>query len=335
MIRAVQIGAAAIAAAVIASAALSQSQLGLSDQREPSHEADPNRGRFITIGGMFAEQRIGCVQCHGVDGAGNSSGAFPRLTDQAGWYLYKSLRDYASGLRPSDIMAPIARTLTPQQMEDVAAYYASIKDAPYPAEPNADVQVRQIGGAIAAIGIPSQGVPACDGCHGPSGIGQAPIYPFLGGQFAYYLQHQLMLWKQGRRDGDPMNIMELIAKAMTEQQIRAVSLYYASVRPKDVIPKDARYGPEGERSSAVQPTHSQGQNPTDVGAVQRPEPGRGSVVVPGTEPAGPPAPAMEPPLGLPRRPLPPNALPPYLSPPVDERPRGSMTTTGAPTRSQP
>lgn len=335
MIRAIQIGAAVIAAAVVTSAALSQSLLGLSDQRKPNHEAAPNRGRFITIGGMFAEQRIGCVQCHGVDGAGNSSGAFPRLTDQAGWYLYKSLRDYASGLRPSDIMAPIARTLTPQQMEDVAAYYASIKDAPYPAEPRADVRVRQIGGAIAAIGIPSQGVPACDGCHGPSGIGQAPIYPFLGGQFAPYLQHQLMLWKQGRRDGDPMNIMEMIAKAMTDEQIRAVSLYYASVRPRDVILQDPRYAPEGGRPPAVQHRQSPGQNPTDVGAVQRPEPGRGSVVVPGTEPAGPPAPAIEPPLGLPRRPLPPNALPPYLSPPVDERPRGTMTTTGAPTRTQP
>jgi cytochrome c553 len=284
---------------------------------------------------MFADQRIGCVQCHGLDGAGNSSGAFPRLTDQAGWYLYKSLQDYAAGLRPSDIMGPIAQTLTPQQMEDVAAYYASIKDALYPAEPQADVQVRQVGGAIAAVGIPSQGVPACDGCHGPNGVGQAPIYPYLGGQFASYLQHQLMLWKQGRRDGDPMNVMELIAKAMTEEQIKAVSLYYASVRSKDVIPRDVRYAPEAGRSPAVQPAQSPVRNPTDVGAVQNPEPGRSSVVVPGVEPAAPPASAVELPMGLPRRPLPPNALPPYLSPPVDERPRGTTTTTGAPARNQP
>ncbi len=336
MNRATQLGATTVAATIIATAALSQSTLGLSgDQGARNREADPNRGRFITIGGMFAEQRIGCVPCHGLDGAGNSSGAFPRLTDQAGWYLYKSLQDYASGLRPSDIMGPIAQTLTLQQMEDVAAYYASIKDAPYPAEPQTDIQVRQVGGAIAAVGIPSQGVPACDGCHGPNGIGQAPIYPYLGGQFAPYLQHQLMLWKQGRRDGDPMNVMELIAKAMTDEQIRAVALYYASVRPKDVIPRDVRYAPDDGRPPAMQPTRSHVRNPTDVGAVQNPEPGRSPVAVPGAEPAGPPAPTVELPLGLPRRPLRPGALPPYLSPPVDERPRGITTTTGAPVRDQP
>ncbi|MFC4174301.1 c-type cytochrome [Microvirga sp. GCM10011540] len=337
MIRPLHVGAATIVVVFITSTALSQSIFGLSDDlREPNREADPNRGRFITIGGMFADQRIGCVQCHGIDGAGNSSGAFPRLTDQAGWYLYKTLQDYASGLRPSDIMGPIAQTLTLQQMQDVAAYYASIKDAPYPAEPQVDVQVRQIGGAIAAVGIPSQGVPACDGCHGPNGIGQAPLYPFLGGQFAPYLEHQLLLWKQGRRDGDPMNVMELIAKAMTEEQIRAVSLYYASIRPLDVIPQDVRYAPgSGTRPDGIGPgAQAADQNMTDVGAVRSPEPGRGPVVVPGVEPAGPPAPTVELPLGLPRRPLSPNALPPYLSPPVDERPRGTTTTTGAPVQNQ-
>ncbi|MBD2749906.1 c-type cytochrome [Microvirga sp. BT688] len=334
MIRAVPLGIAVVAAATLTSAALPQSMLGLDNRREPTRDADPNRGRFITIGGMFADQRIGCVQCHGIDGAGNSSGAFPRLTDQAGWYLYKTLQDYASGLRPSDIMGPIAQTLTPQQMEDVAAYYASIKNAPYPAEPQVDVQVRQIGGAIAAIGIPSQGVPACDGCHGPNGVGQAPLYPYIAGQYAPYLEHQLMLWKQGRRDGDPMNIMELIAKAMTEEQIRAVALYYASVQPRDVIPQDVRYAPEQSRRQVDQGIPRIGQNPTDVGAVESPEPGRGSVVVPGIEPARPPVPSAELPLGLPRRPLPPNVLPPYLAPPVDERPRGTTTTTGAPVGNQ-
>lgn len=326
MMRLIQLGVATIATAAITSAALPQSMPGLSDRSELSRNADPNRGRFLTIGGMFSELRIGCVQCHGIDGSGNSSGAFPRLTDQSGWYLYKTLQDYASGLRPSDIMGPIARTLTPQQMEDVAAYYASIENAPYPAEPQADVQVRQIGGAIAAMGVPSQGVPSCNGCHGPHGIGQAPIYPYLAGQYASYLEHQLMLWKQGRRDGDPMNIMELIAKAMTEEQIRAVSLYYASVRPKEVVPQNVLPAPEAGRTRAGQDGSSLGLGSTDAGAVRNPEPGRGSTVMPGTEPAGPPAPAA----GRPQ-----NDRPPYLTPSVDERPRGTTTTTGAPARNQP
>lgn len=238
-------------------------------------EADPNRGRFIAFGGFHGDLRISCAQCHGMDGAGNSSGAFPRINDQAGWYLYKTLMDYASGLRPSDIMGPIARTLTEQQMQDVAAYYASVKDAPHPPRPEIDVRVRQIGGAIAAAGIPSQGALACNGCHGPNGVGQPPIYPYLAGQYAPYTEHQLMLWKEGRRDGDPMNVMEQIAKAMTPEQIRAVSLYYAAVRPQDVTPSDVRLAPERGAVGGGEPSPRRIRgNPTGVGANQNPQPGQ-------------------------------------------------------------
>lgn len=73
----------------------------------------------------------------------------------------------------------------------------------------------------------------------------------------------------GRRDGDAMNIMELIAKSMTEKQIRAVSLYFASVRPPEVTPLDPSFvSPEdvpGSRSNRI-------RGP-DMGAVQNPESG--------------------------------------------------------------
>jgi cytochrome c553 len=246
-------------------------------------EGDPNSGRFLAFGGMYGELRLDCVRCHELDGSGNSSGAFPRLADQSAWYLYKTLLDYAAGLRPSDIMAPIARMLTDEQMQDLAAYYATVVDAPYPAAPAVDVGVLQIGGAIAAVGIPGQGVPPCDSCHGPHGIGAPPIYPYLAGQFAPYLEDQLLLWKHGRRDGDAMNVMEMIARNMTEEQIRAVSLYFASIRPPEVTPE--------ERSSSAAEGADQvpvaGAAATNMGAVQDPEPGPPEVL-PSTEPAAAP-----------------------------------------------
>jgi cytochrome c553 len=116
-------------------------------------------------------------------------------------------------------------------MRQVAYYYAAAISRPADVPVQSDIQKRQAGGAIAAVGIPAQGVPACNGCHGQEGHGAAPIYPALSGQFVTYTRHQLLLWKQGRRDGDPMNIMELIAKAMTDEQIEAVSAYYAAVSP--------------------------------------------------------------------------------------------------------
>jgi cytochrome c553 len=226
---------AMITAVAAAGPALSQLSTGLGLQPDYRAQSKPNPvdGRFIAFGGSFGELRLGCVHCHEMSGAGNSSGAFPRLTNQSAWYLYKSLRDYAAGLRSSEIMGPVAQQLSDQQMQNVAAYYASIKAAPFFEEPQADLQTVQIGGAIAAVGIPERGVPTCNGCHSTAGNAGNPIYPYLAGQFAPYLQKQLMLWRTGRRDGDPMNIMEYVAKGMTDEQIRAVSLYFASIRPAE------------------------------------------------------------------------------------------------------
>lgn len=217
---------------------------------------DINNGRFVATGGFYEEAgRIACARCHELDGSGSSSGAFPRLADQSAWYLYKTLKDYAAGLRTSGFMQFVAQAMTDAEMADVAAYYAAIDNAPYPPPPDVDQQVLQIGGAIAAVGIADQGVPACVSCHGENGVGAPPIYPYLAGQFSPYLEYQLMLWKRGERDGDPLNIMELIAKDMTDDQIRAVSLYFASLRPEEVTPDEDMYldldeveGTEGQRS---------------------------------------------------------------------------------------
>jgi cytochrome c553 len=280
---------------------------------------DVNSGRFLSFGGIYGELRVDCIRCHEIDGSGNSSGAFPRLADQSAWYLYESLLDYAAGLRPSEIMAPIARQLADQEMQNLAAYYASIEDAPYPAESEVDIQILQHGGAIAAVGIPEQGVPACESCHGPNGVGSPPIYPYLAGQFAPYLENQLLLWKAGRRGGDAMNIMELIAKNMTEEQIRAVSLYFASVRSPDITPNEASYlDPEGR---PMPRSHDAGRN--DMGAVQDPDPGA-AAAPPKADPKTETGPLVEPSAALPRRPVPPEVLPPEPSEALDS----TTTTTG-------
>ncbi|MBM1172818.1 c-type cytochrome [Microvirga arabica] len=228
------LGIATFAAAPV----LSQSQ---NPPAGPAGAPDIIRGREIALGGVRDRQNVPCIQCHGLEGVGNSSGVFPRLAPQSGWYLYKTLQDYASGLRPNEIMSPIARSLSDQDMQAVATYYASIRNAP--TLPHAEVNVRtlQTGGAISAVGIPEQAVPPCAGCHGANGRGGQMIYPSLAGQYAPYTELQLRLWKEGRRDGDPMNVMELISKAMTDEQIRAVSLYFASIQPG--------YSPQGEQRS--------------------------------------------------------------------------------------
>jgi len=65
-----------------------------------------------------------CAACHGLDG--NSQVAdYPKLAGQYPDYLAKALRDYKSGLRKNPIMAGMAAPLTPKDIDDVTAYYAS------------------------------------------------------------------------------------------------------------------------------------------------------------------------------------------------------------------
>jgi len=67
-----------------------------------------------------------CAACHGADG--NSANAmWPKLAGQHATYLVKQLKDFKSGARKDPMMAPMAKPLSDQDMENLAAYYASQK----------------------------------------------------------------------------------------------------------------------------------------------------------------------------------------------------------------
>lgn len=202
-------------------------------------------GRLVAMGGAEnGDSGMACVSCHGANGRGDGSGAFPRLAGMPGWYMYKQLMDYASGSRPNQIMTGIAQKLTEREMEAVATYYAAI-DAPF-RDVTSDIapDLLQWGGMLGAVGSAEKGIPACVNCHGPSGTGNPPSVPYLAGQYATYMEHQLMLWREGTRHNDAMNVMSAIANKMSDEDMRAVSEYYARVRAQD----------ERETGSGLRPT---------------------------------------------------------------------------------
>ncbi|SFQ97084.1 Cytochrome c553 [Poseidonocella sedimentorum] len=188
-------------------------------------------GRLVAMGGAEnGGSGMACITCHGVEGHGDGSGAFPRLDGQAGWYLYKQLNDYASGARPNRVMSGIAERLTEPEREAVSAYYAALPAGTFDtARGRIDGTLLQWGGQLAAVGSAEKGIPACVNCHGPQGTGLPPSVPYLAGQYAGYMELQLTLWQDGVRDNDAMNVMEAIARKMSEEDIRAVSEYYARV----------------------------------------------------------------------------------------------------------
>ena len=66
-----------------------------------------------------------CAGCHGADGLG--VGAFPALAGKDADYLAKALQDYKSGARANPMMSTIAKSLSDQDIADLAAHYASLK----------------------------------------------------------------------------------------------------------------------------------------------------------------------------------------------------------------
>jgi cytochrome c553 len=190
---------------------------------------DLDAGRAVVVGGRDASVTP-CFMCHGLDGVGDSAGAFPRLTGQAAFYMYKQLIDYASGARSNDVMTPIAREMTEPQMANVAFYY-SVMDAPYARRPVVEPEVLARGRKIAEDGLPKADRQACNFCHGEGGAGNPPLFPYLAGQYAPYTELQMQLFKRGVRVNDPLAVMRDIAEDLSDEDIRAVALYFEWLRP--------------------------------------------------------------------------------------------------------
>jgi len=79
-------------------------------------------GADVTAGQAKAKEI--CQACHGLDG-NRAVADYPKLGGQYPDYLAKALRDYKSGARKNPIMAGFAGALTAQDIDNLAAYYAS------------------------------------------------------------------------------------------------------------------------------------------------------------------------------------------------------------------
>jgi cytochrome c553 len=202
---------------------------GMASAQTPSatHAPDPNRGAVIAAQGTPAGAP-GCAQCHAFSGASDGSGAFPRIAGQSVHYLAKQLRDFSADVRVNAIMTPIARALTPDDIADVATYYAAL-DPPFPPLRNPDPTLVKLGEQLAKVGSAARSIAACNNCHGPGGAGEPPVIPYLAGQYAPYIALELRMWQRGFRKNSP-NQMAEVAKLLSEQEIAAVAAFYQQVR---------------------------------------------------------------------------------------------------------
>ncbi len=78
---------------------------------------DPAAGR---------EKAKACRTCHGMDGLSRVPDV-PHIAGQIDFYLHEQLVRYRSGKRVHPVMNVVAKTLSDADIDDLAAYYSSIK----------------------------------------------------------------------------------------------------------------------------------------------------------------------------------------------------------------
>ncbi len=203
---------------------------------------------FACAGSAFAVGNISagkskaatCAGCHGEDG-NSMAPIFPRLAGQNEAFLVRELTDFKGHLREDPSMEAFAAALSEQDIEDLSAYFASKKpilakasDEEYVDEDEEIPVTRELisqGKVLFLAGNETTHVPACTGCHGPSGSGNpAAGFPKLKGQFLPYLVKALNDFREENRTNDDGAMMRTIAKKMTKAEINSVSAYISRLR---------------------------------------------------------------------------------------------------------
>ena len=190
---------------------------------QPAAKPDPAKGQQIAT-------QV-CVACHAADG-NSPAAANPKLAGQFPEYLRKQLANFKAPAgkkaeRENAVMAGMVANLSDEDMRNVAAYYASQKLKPEAAKSK---ELAARGQKLYRGGNPATSVAACAGCHGPDGAGIPGQYPRISGQFAAYLESQLLAFKAGTRANDPNGMMRDVAARMSEAEIKAVAEYASGLR---------------------------------------------------------------------------------------------------------
>jgi cytochrome c553 len=80
----------------------------------------------VSDGAAGARKAVACQACHGMDGLSRLPDA-PHLAGQPAPYLERTLRAYRDGERRNEVMSIAAKSLSDQDIRDLAAHYSSIQ----------------------------------------------------------------------------------------------------------------------------------------------------------------------------------------------------------------
>ena len=158
-----------------------------------------------------------CAGCHGDAGVSKDLPG-PSLAGQKEGYLAAALKGYKKGgNRSNDMMASVVESFKDADMENLAAYYASLtcKNAH-----DGDKRAIAAGKALSE---------RCTTCHGTVGISGQAAWPNLAGQGSDHLQAALKAYKDGSRKN---GMMGKVAKELSDKDGASLAAYFASANCK-------------------------------------------------------------------------------------------------------
>ncbi|HRH82282.1 MAG TPA: c-type cytochrome [Thiobacillaceae bacterium] len=184
----------------------------------PAAKGDPAKAQVIV-------DKV-CGACHGADG-NSTSPTYPNLAGQHPEYLNKQLNEFKSGARRNAIMAPNVTNLSDDDMLNLAAFFSAQQPKSRLAK---DPELVAQGEKLYKGGNAGSGVPACASCHGPAGSGIPVQFPRLAGQHAKYVLSQLKNFRSADRANDGGKMMQVIARKLTDAEMKAVAEYVSGLR---------------------------------------------------------------------------------------------------------
>jgi len=146
-----------------------------------------------------------CVTCHGENGQGNKILNAPKIADLPDWYVERQLNNFKRGIRgvhPKDIfgqqMRPMAMVLDDEAVRDMTVYVASLKSSSISKSVSLTAVSTSETNVQDAVSEPLYA--PCASCHGSDGEGNQKLgAPRLAGQHDWYIERQLLNWRDGIR----------------------------------------------------------------------------------------------------------------------------------------
>ena len=157
-----------------------------------------------------------CIACHGPDG-NSINPEFPSLSGQPAQAISTALFRFREGNRKNTVMSPFAANLSNRDMNDIAAYFASIK--------RVSQHVTQP--VNSALGPELAKKYNCTQCHGPELKGLQHIPRIAGQQYNFLIMAIREFKAQTRSDMD--GNMSSAASILSDADIIVLADYIAAL----------------------------------------------------------------------------------------------------------